>query len=128
MPAARCADFIVNLIETREELRGYIFAPCCPSYRILDIAAAVAPDYPVKMVGFRPGDTLTITMLGGGEIGRTLRTEGGDYCVLPIWDSRVLSSEPIDGLVDLGELEKLTSSNNPDFATVEELRALYESL
>lgn len=128
MPAARCAEFIVDLVVRDEELRGYIFAPCCPSYRILDVAAAVAPDSEVKLVGFRPGDTLTITMLSGGELGRTVRTEGGDYCVLPVWDSRVLSGCKIEGLVDLGGLEQLTSANNPLVASVEELRDLYKTL
>ncbi len=128
MAAPRCADFILNLILTKVELRGYIFAPCCPSYRIGDVAEAVAPSTPVKIVGFRPGDTLTITMLSSGELARTIYTKEGNYCVLPIWNERVLSGEPIENIVKFEGLESLNSANNPHIASIEELRELIETL
>ena len=42
---------------------GEIFVPKIPSYRIIDVAAAVAPDASVEIVGIRPGEKLHEEMI-----------------------------------------------------------------
>mgnify|MGYP000341920743 CR=1 FL=1 len=42
---------------------GEIFVPKIPSYNILDIAKAIAPDCEYKIVGIRPGEKLHETMI-----------------------------------------------------------------
>ena len=37
---------------------GEIFVPKIPSVRILDLASAIAPEMPIKLVGIRPGEKL----------------------------------------------------------------------
>ena len=39
-------------------LGGEIFVPKIPSIRVLDLAKAMAPDLPIKIVGIRPGEKL----------------------------------------------------------------------
>lgn len=49
-------DFVMKCFERMQG--GEIFVPRLPSMRVLDLAAAVAPDLPVREVGLRPGEKL----------------------------------------------------------------------
>lgn len=50
----------VNMVmyALENHLGGEIFVPKIPSYRILDIAKAIAPDCKIEVVGIRPGEKL----------------------------------------------------------------------
>ncbi|MBT3191548.1 MAG: UDP-N-acetylglucosamine 4,6-dehydratase (inverting), partial [Verrucomicrobia bacterium] len=50
------ADLVLYAMS--HHLGGEIFIPKIPSYRILDVATAVAPSCEIKMVGIRPGEKL----------------------------------------------------------------------
>ena len=47
-------DIVMYALE--HHLGGEIFVPKIPSYRILDVAKAVAPDVELPVVGIRPGE------------------------------------------------------------------------
>lgn len=49
-------DFVLKNFERM--LGGEIFVPKIPSIRIADLAKAMAPDLPIKIVGIRPGEKL----------------------------------------------------------------------
>ena len=49
-------DFVLTNFERM--LGGEIFVPKIPSIRITDLAKAMAPDLPVKIIGIRPGEKL----------------------------------------------------------------------
>lgn len=49
-------DFVLKNFERM--LGGEIFVPKIPSIRIVDLAKAMAPDLPIKIVGIRPGEKL----------------------------------------------------------------------
>jgi len=51
------------LFAMKHHLGGEIFIPKIPSYRILDVAAAVAPDCKTNVVGIRPGEKLHEEMI-----------------------------------------------------------------
>lgn len=122
MLAEHSAQFVASVCECDLELRGDIFAPCCGSYRILDVASAVAPERPVKIVGLRDGDMLSVTMLSAEELSRTTMALDGHYRVIPSGNKELFT------VVDLGGIATLTSANNPSIATVEELTTIYRSL
>lgn len=67
---------------------GELFVPKIPSYRILDVAAAVAPGVPTEVVGIRPGEKLHEEMITGTDSRSTVEFE--DYYVIlpatPLWD------------------------------------------
>lgn len=122
MMASDCADFVSSVIEYNGCVKGDIFAPKCNSYRVVDIAKAVAEELPIKVIGKRLGDELSVTMISESEMVRATLTVGGHYRILPTWsDEQVM-------VVDMGGLKYLSSENNPNFATVEELREIYCSL
>lgn len=49
-------DFVLKNFERM--LGGEIFVPKIPSMRIVDLAKAMAPDLPIKIIGIRPGEKL----------------------------------------------------------------------
>ncbi len=56
-------DFVLKNFERM--LGGEIFVPKIPSIRIADLAKAMAPDLPIKIVGIRPGEKLHEMMCPG---------------------------------------------------------------
>jgi UDP-N-acetylglucosamine 4,6-dehydratase/5-epimerase len=63
-------------------LGGEIFIPKIPSYRILDIAAAIAPECETNIVGIRPGEKLHEEMITDTDSLNTIDL-GNYYAILP---------------------------------------------
>jgi len=67
---------------------GEIFVPRIPSYRILDLAEAMAPECEHKVVGIRPGEKLHEEMITATDAMSTLELEK-HFVILPstrLWD------------------------------------------
>lgn len=79
-------SFVFNALGS--QLGGELFVPRLPSYRILDLAAAVAPDCRLETVGIRPGEKIHEEMITAGDSHRTAAF-GSHYVILPpmpTWD------------------------------------------
>ena len=63
-------------------LGGEIFIPKIPSYRILDIAEAIAPECETNIVGIRPGEKLHEEMITESDSLNTIDL-GNYYAILP---------------------------------------------
>ena len=63
-------------------LGGEIFIPKIPSYRITDVAIAIAPNLPLKEVGIRPGEKLHEEMITPTDSLNTIDL-GKYYAILP---------------------------------------------
>jgi UDP-N-acetylglucosamine 4,6-dehydratase (inverting) len=67
---------------------GEIFVPKIPSYRILDVAKAVAPECEIEYIGIRPGEKIHEEMITETDSLNTV--EFDDYYVIlpsmPIWN------------------------------------------
>ena len=118
-------DFVIACLE--KMWGGETFVPRIPSYRILDVARAVAPDCRVQIVGMRPGEKLHEEMITGTDALSTV--EFDDYFViLPssrLWDReefRCDSHTKAGRWCDFGFC--YDSGTNEHFLTVEELRDL----
>lgn len=102
---------------------GEIFVPKIPSMKILDLAAAIAPECEIEYVGIRPGEKLHEVMITEDDARRTI--EFDDYYVIqpefPWWtDERVQGGKPRpDGF-------KYSSDTNVDWLTVNDLKAYVE--
>ncbi|MGK7394138.1 MAG: UDP-N-acetylglucosamine 4,6-dehydratase (inverting) [Candidatus Cyclobacteriaceae bacterium M3_2C_046] len=72
----------VNLVlyALENALGGEIFVPKIPSYKILDMARAVAPDCEIRMVGVRPGEKIHEEMITSSDSYNTLDLQ--DYFVI----------------------------------------------
>ena len=63
-------------------LGGEIFIPKIPSYRICDVATAIAPNIPQKEVGIRPGEKLHEEMITATDALETIDL-GKYYVIMP---------------------------------------------
>jgi len=72
----------VNMVmyALEHHLGGEIFIPKIPSYKILDIAEAVAPGVPTKVVGIRPGEKMHEEMITIADAPNTIEID--DYFVI----------------------------------------------
>lgn len=71
-------DFVLKCMERMEG--GEIFVPKIPSVRIVDLAKAMAPSIPIKIIGIRPGEKLHETMCPSDDSHLTVEFE--DYFVI----------------------------------------------
>ena len=104
---------------------GEVFIPKIPSMRIMDLAKAIAPQVPVKIIGIRPGEKLHEIMCPADTYYETL--EFADHYVIK---PSINFSQKVDYTKNLiGETGRpvsdgfeYSSGDNPHFLTVEELR------
>ena len=120
-------DFVINCFS--KMLGGELFIPKIPSYRIVDIAKAVAPGVKTKIVGIRPGEKIHEEMITKSDSLNTI--EFKKYFAI-ISDSRfghLSKADHIKKLKTLGGkvLKKefsYSSENNGEFLSVKQLKDL----
>ena len=104
-------------------LGSEIFVPKIPSYRISDVAEAIAPSCKHEIVGIRPGEKIHEEMITPSDSGNTVDL-GQYFAILPfnkkIIDSYLLQRKAIK----VPEGFSYDSSNNSEFLTVEQIRSL----
>lgn len=79
-------DFVMDCLQRM--WGGELFVPKIPSYRILDVATAVAPEASVEVVGIRPGEKLHEEMITATDALSTVEFDDY-YVILPsflLWD------------------------------------------
>ncbi|MFT3928209.1 MAG: UDP-N-acetylglucosamine 4,6-dehydratase (inverting) [Myxococcales bacterium] len=103
---------------------GEIFVPKIPSYRITDMAAAIAPECEQKIVGIRPGEKIHEEMITASDSLNTVDL-GAYYAILPAGGGYTLPEyAKRSGAVPVPSGFCYNSGTNPHFLTVEELRVL----
>lgn len=103
---------------------GEIFVPKIPSYRIVDVATAVAPDIPHKVIGIRPGEKIHEEMITGSDSFYTYDM-GKYYAILPTvpgWDLEEFEKEFKAKKVPQGF--SYNSGENKELINVKEIRDL----
>ena len=120
----------VNLVmyAVGNHLGGEIFVPKIPSYKILDIAEAIAPKMECKVVGIRPGEKLHEEMITDTDSLNTIDL-GKYYVILP---SISMASSEQDFLDHHKAVKvpfgfKYNSGTNTEWESVETLRNLINS-
>jgi UDP-N-acetylglucosamine 4,6-dehydratase/5-epimerase len=118
-------DFVLKNFERMHG--GEIFVPKIPSVRVVDLARAMAPALPHRIIGIRPGEKLHEIMCPADDSHLTL--EFDDYFVIKptIQFSRVADFS-VNKLGERGRPVELGfeyhSGRNPHFLSVEEIVAL----
>ncbi len=106
---------------------GEIFIPKIPSMRILDLAKAIAPTLPAKIVGIRPGEKLHEVMCPADLYYETLEFDD-HYVIMPSTRFRSELDYNTNALGEKGNPVpdgfEYNSGTNPHFLTVEELREM----
>lgn len=103
---------------------GEIFVPKIPSYRILDVAEALAPECRIEEIGIRPGEKLHEEMITENDALNTIDCQDY-YVILPSMDfldvkafARKFSAKPcVEGF-------RYSSGTNDQWLSVEQIRDL----
>ena len=121
-------DFVLKAFQRMQQ--GELFVPKIPSIRIVDLAEAMAPQLPTKIVGIRPGEKLHEVMCPADDSSRTL--EFDDHFVIT---PSINFLSPVDyGHNALGEQGvpvcadfEYSSDKNPVFLDKEEIKSLLKA-
>ncbi|KER02517.1 UDP-N-acetylglucosamine 4,6-dehydratase (inverting) [Photorhabdus temperata] len=120
----------VNMVmyALENHLGGEIFVPKIPSYRILDIAKAIAPNSKIEIVGIRPGEKLHEEMITDTDALNTIDF-GKYYAILPSVSFTYTEEDYLKHhnaqKVPFGF--KYNSGTNTEWESIESLRALIKT-
>ena len=118
-------DFVVRNFERMHG--GEIFVPKIPSVRVVDLASALAPGMPRRVVGIRPGEKLHEVMCPGDDSHLTLEFSD-HYVIKPSIQFSGVADFSVNRLGEQGrpveESFEYQSGRNPHFLTIEEIVAL----
>ncbi|MGB0357152.1 MAG: UDP-N-acetylglucosamine 4,6-dehydratase (inverting) [Flavobacteriaceae bacterium] len=118
-------DMVMHALE--HAWGGELFVPKIPSYKILDVAEAIAPEAKKEVVGIRPGEKVHEEMITVSDSFNTYDL-GKYYVVLP-----TVPSFKIDDFTTAFNAEKVAqgfsynSGDNTEWETVESLRSLIKN-
>jgi UDP-N-acetylglucosamine 4,6-dehydratase len=116
----------VELVRTALKVAegGEIFVPKIPSYRVTDVAKAIAPSIPHEVIGIRPGEKLHEEMITPADSFRTAELTK-HFVILPsspLWDEEQYLREQRGHFVAPGF--HYESSTNTEWLSIERLRSL----
>ena len=116
-------DMVYYVIE--KQLGGEIFVPKMPSYRITDLAAAIAPKMEIKEVGKRPGEKLYDDIIAESDAENTLESRDF-FVVIPFMSYNKKRSieeyQEYFRATTVPEGFRYSSNTNTMFETIETLR------
>jgi len=101
---------------------GEIVIPKIPSIRIVDLARAMAPDTPHKIVGIRPGEKLHEVLITEDDSRETVDL-GDRYIIEPAFTWWNRESYATEGAERVEEGFRYASNNNPEMLDIEGIRA-----
>ena len=112
-------DFVLGCLDRMGG--GETFIPKIPSMRVMDIAAAMAPDAERRIIGIRPGEKLHEVLLTEDESRHALETDDS-YVLLPeyaLWPLR-----EVEGGSPVEPGFRYSSDSNDQWITAEQLREM----
>jgi UDP-N-acetylglucosamine 4,6-dehydratase (inverting) len=115
-------DMVLFALE--KAIGGEIFVPKIPSYNIMDVAKAIAPNCKVKIVGIRPGEKLHEEMITSSDSFYTINNEKF-YIILPPMNQTKMEKFLVH--YKASPVEKgftYNSGQNKEWLTVEQLQEL----
>ena len=106
---------------------GELFVPKIPSARIVDLATALAPQLPHRLVGIRPGEKLHEMMISRDDSNHTFEF-AQHFVIAPSIVFTEQSDYSLDGLgekgVPVSESFEYVSDTNSHYLSIDELRQL----
>ena len=123
-------DFVLKNFERMQG--GEIFVPKIPSVRIVDLAKAIAPHLPTKVIGVRPGEKLHEMMCPGDMAFHTYEFDD-HYVIAPAIKFFQRSNDFTSNALDekgkrVADNFEYVSNNNTHFLNVEEIISFNEDL
>lgn len=118
-------DFVISCLG--KMWGGELFVPKIPSYKILDLAKAIAPKAKIEVVGIRPGEKIHEEMITETDAINSI--EFDDYFVIlpstPLWDVEKFRKESNGKVGKKCEIGfKYNSGTNNKFLSINEIEKL----
>ena len=109
---------------------GELFVPKIPSYKIMDVAKAIAPECKYEIVGIRQGEKIHEEMITQTDGMNTIEFDNY-FVVLPSKNVRNAEKIAEGGKGKKGKIRdygfSYNSGNNSDFLTIDEIKNLIEN-
>lgn len=121
-----CVDLVLHALA--KSLGGELFVPKIPSYRITDLAEAIAPRCEQRITGIRPGEKLHEAMIT--EVDALSTVEAKNHYVIVPQNPLGPISEQLERFAEFHNADPVpggfsyTSDNNNRWLTVDNLREL----
>lgn len=117
----QAARFVLSCLGNMQG--GDIFVPKIPSARITDLAEAVAPGVPTRVIGIRPGEKLHEMMVTEHDAGDTVDL-GDRYVIEPQWNFWPRTSYLDQGHPAVPEDFVYSSDSNSHWLSLDEIKTL----
>jgi UDP-N-acetylglucosamine 4,6-dehydratase len=114
-------DFVLSCLGTMQG--GEIFVPKIPSMKIVDLALAMAPELPHKIVGIRPGEKLHEVMVTEDDARNTFDI-GDRYVIEPAFAFGMDERSVPNGSTPVPEGFRYASETNSEWLDTEALREI----
>jgi FlaA1/EpsC-like NDP-sugar epimerase len=111
------------LFAVEHAIGGEIFVPKIPSYKILDVAKAVAPEAKHEIVGIRPGEKLHEEMITSSDSFNTIDLEKY-FAILPQGNPKIQTYYENKGGKMVVPGFCYNSGTNDQWLTVEDIKSL----
>ena len=106
---------------------GEIFVPKIPSYKVTDIAQAIAPDLGTEIIGIRPGEKIHEDLISETDALNAVEFES-HFVITPTISDWSIEEYAKNGPLGIGKICKhgfrYSSDNNPDFLEIPQLQEL----
>ena len=120
-------EFVIK--STNQMHGGEIFVPRIPSYRIVDLCAAIDPDKEISIIGIRPGEKIHETMITSADLPTTKEWHGG-YAILPpegVLNNRIAKAIQNSNYSNVVSLDsEYSSGNNTEWLNREKLAMMVQ--
>ncbi|MBV8520709.1 MAG: UDP-N-acetylglucosamine 4,6-dehydratase (inverting) [Acetobacteraceae bacterium] len=116
-------NFVLRCLEVMQG--GEIFVPKIPSMKVLDLAEAIAPDCPTRIVGIRPGEKLHEVMVPEDDAHHTVEYDD-HFVIVPTfegWTPRL----PAGGQA-CADGFRYSSDRNEHWLSVEQLQEMLKTI
>jgi len=117
-------NFVLSCLDTMRG--GEIFVPRIPSMRIVDLAQAMAPDLPHRVVGIRPGEKLHEVMITEDDARNTVRLSDR-FVIQPVFDFWEDAPIRADGAEAVEENFRYDSNTNDEWLSGEAFLNMIEA-
>tara|TARA_B100000768_G_C11281737_1_gene379017 strand:- start:808 stop:1824 length:1017 start_codon:yes stop_codon:yes gene_type:complete len=106
---------------------GEIFVPKIPSYRVTDIAKAIAPELDTEIIGIRPGEKIHEDLISETDALNAVEFES-HFVITPTISDWSTEEYAKNGPLGIGKICKYgfrySSDSNPDFLDIPQLQEL----
>lgn len=115
----QAVDMVITALDTM--VGRELFVRKIPSMKMVELAKAMAPNLPIKVIGIRPGEKIHEMMISAEDSKSTV--DAGNYFIIMPHEDEIKSLS-LKNLKRLEDGFEYSSGNNTDWLSIEQMRDL----